>query len=830
MIDFSKLGKPKGQSKATTFGQLFDQLDRKATHNSLRPVQIEALDALDTLVNERDVVLKVSTGSGKTLVGLIYAEYMRRRYPDEPTLYLCPTKQLADQVVDSATSIGVEAETFDSDSSGARGLQGKAVSVCTYDKLFNARNIFASRGIQPSTIVLDDVHAGVDKVRQKYTVRIPLEIYPRIREIFRPLCEATDPAIWRGIAKDEGDAKYEVPYWIWIPQCKAVADLLEPLKDKDALQFEWRNLARYLEYARLCLTGATAELSLPIAAVEENAAFSAAKHRLFMSASIKDGSPLVRDLGLDPTALSRIVQPPSDRGAGERMILPISLIDPGITKPEIAELCGELAKNVNVVVLTSSAKQAGVWTKSGAALREKTAVDDEIALLRASKKGRYAVFAQRFDGVDLPDDACRILVIDGTPVGERLCDQIDSERQKNSPGNNSRTVNRFEQALGRAVRSSADYAAILLAGADISSFIGRKEVKDVLEAHTRAQIELGIDLAQDLASTEGDSTTAIRSAIQALISRDNNWKEAHRQRVAAAGASVRTGTALTLAERAAVAERGAWLLAKANNHQGAADAIQDIVNDQALHPFQRAELIVRASGYLYRVDTARAAAFYQSAFHANSALPRPTEIPDKKYSRIRMQAANLNEYLQAFVSANAAVAKLEEIRATLAYSGDAETVEKGLQQLGEILGATSTRPEKETGRGPDVLWLFDSVGLCIEAKSEKESVIWKKDAQQLMLSLTWCQSHTDLESSAIDPVFATNVTAPDRPEDLAFRPSFMSEGAVMDMIGRLRKVLMTLSYDGRLFNQPSQINEALRQAKLRGEDIVAMLAKTKPKK
>jgi hypothetical protein len=831
MIDFSKLGKAKGQSKAATFGELFDQLDRKATHNSLRPVQIEALATLDKHVNERDVVLKVSTGSGKTLVGLIYAEYMRRRYPDEPVLYLCPTKQLADQVLDSATAIGVEAETFETDSSGARGLQGKAVLVCTYDKLFNARNIFAKRDIQPSTIVLDDVHAGVDRVRQKYTVRIPAEIYPRIRDIFRPLCETSDPAIWRGIVKDEPDAKYEVPYWVWIPQSKMVAELLEPLKEKDSLCFEWNNLARYLDYARLCVTGTSAELSLPIAAVEENPAFNAAKHRLFMSASIKDGSPLVRDLALDPAALSRIVQPPSDRGAGERMILPVSLIDPKIPKAAIAQLCGELSKtkNVNVVVLTSSAKQADTWTKAGAIRKQGTEVDEEIAVLRSGKRGRYAVFAQRFDGVDLPDDACRVLVIDGTPAGERLCDQIDSERQKNSPGYNSRTVNRFEQALGRAVRSSADYAAILLAGADIASFIGRKDVKDVLEAHTRAQIELGIALAEDLANDQGDTTAAIRSAIHALISRDNGWKEAHRERVAAAGNSMRTGTALTLGERAAVAERDAWQQAKARNHQGAADTIQQIVNDKTLHPYQRAELIVRASGYLYRVDTARAATFYQTAFQANSSLPRPAEMPDKKYGRIRAQSANMHEYLQSFVSANAAVAKLEEIRATLAYSGDADTVENGLQQLGEMLGAMSSRPEKETGRGPDVLWLFDSVGLCIEAKSEKETLIRKKDAQQLTLSLTWCEAHTDLDSDALVPVFATNVTTPDRPEDLSFGPSFLSEALVMDIIERLRKVLTALSYDGRLFNQPDQINEGLRQAKLRGEDIVASLGKPKGK-
>ena len=106
MIDFSKLGKAKGQPKPTKLGELFELLDRKASHNSLRPVQIEALALLDSQLSNRDVLLKVSTGSGKTLVGLIYAEFMRRRYPDEPSIYLCPTNQLVDQVVESAAAIG----------------------------------------------------------------------------------------------------------------------------------------------------------------------------------------------------------------------------------------------------------------------------------------------------------------------------------------------------------------------------------------------------------------------------------------------------------------------------------------------------------------------------------------------------------------------------------------------------------------------------------------------------------------------------------------------------------------------------------------------------
>jgi superfamily II DNA or RNA helicase len=78
-INFGKLGKSKSGGPPGTLVELFEQLDRKATHGSLRPVQIEALNALNGQVNEHDIVVKLSTGSGKTVVGLVYGEHMRRR-------------------------------------------------------------------------------------------------------------------------------------------------------------------------------------------------------------------------------------------------------------------------------------------------------------------------------------------------------------------------------------------------------------------------------------------------------------------------------------------------------------------------------------------------------------------------------------------------------------------------------------------------------------------------------------------------------------------------------------------------------------------------------
>lgn len=41
----------------------------------------------------------------------------------------------------------------------------------------------------------------------------------------------------------------------------------------------------------------------------------------------------------------------------------------------------------------------------------------------------YFVFAQQFDEVDLPDDACHILVIDGVPSVGRIIDQVGAYQQ-----------------------------------------------------------------------------------------------------------------------------------------------------------------------------------------------------------------------------------------------------------------------------------------------------------------------------------------------------------------------------------------------------------------
>jgi len=98
MIDFGSLIGSEPEKVTYDLEKFYGALDVKGTHTEPRPAQREAMRALTGRHAEKDLVLKVSTGAGKTTVGLLYL-YGHMRVSGEPVVFLCPTVQLVDQVL-----------------------------------------------------------------------------------------------------------------------------------------------------------------------------------------------------------------------------------------------------------------------------------------------------------------------------------------------------------------------------------------------------------------------------------------------------------------------------------------------------------------------------------------------------------------------------------------------------------------------------------------------------------------------------------------------------------------------------------------------------------
>ena len=95
-----------------------------------------------------DVAMQLPTGSGKTLVGLLIGEWLRRKN-NERVVFLCPTRQLVNQVVDQAEKQyglsvhGFVGSKYNFDAAAKADYQAaRRIAVTTYSGLFNINPFF----------------------------------------------------------------------------------------------------------------------------------------------------------------------------------------------------------------------------------------------------------------------------------------------------------------------------------------------------------------------------------------------------------------------------------------------------------------------------------------------------------------------------------------------------------------------------------------------------------------------------------------------------------------------------------------------------------------
>lgn len=180
----------KGSQQVDIETMFKDLRNRSPNIKDLFAVQADVLREYEkNYIKERDVSLELPTGLGKTLVGLLIAEF-RRKILGQRVLYLCPTRQLAYQAYRHSIEYDIDARIFvgskrSYDSSNLlKYRSAKVTAISTYSSLFNA-----SPGINdPQTIILDDAHGAETYISSMWSLTInrqnQSELYSKIIEIF----------------------------------------------------------------------------------------------------------------------------------------------------------------------------------------------------------------------------------------------------------------------------------------------------------------------------------------------------------------------------------------------------------------------------------------------------------------------------------------------------------------------------------------------------------------------------------------------------------------------------------------------------------------------
>ena len=111
-LDLNKLRAAKKQPKVIDPVEIFRRLPKEVDIKDLYGSQVEVLNAWFADRAKPDHVVKLHTGGGKTLVGLLMAQSIINE-TGEPVVFICPNNHLVGQTLRKAAEYNIPAVGYD---------------------------------------------------------------------------------------------------------------------------------------------------------------------------------------------------------------------------------------------------------------------------------------------------------------------------------------------------------------------------------------------------------------------------------------------------------------------------------------------------------------------------------------------------------------------------------------------------------------------------------------------------------------------------------------------------------------------------------------------
>lgn len=758
-------------------------------------------------LNTPDIALELPTGTGKTLIGLLLAEYRRQKF-DERAVYLCPTRQLANQVGNHAIRYGIKAHVLLSpEYDGIKDyLLNRSIGITTYSSLFNIN----PRINDPQVIILDDSHSSEDYIANLWSVTISRRHRKDLYfDIIRLLSPEMEKWFVESMLDDSGSPDAlgridKLPHPRFCRHMEAIRDIFDQrLKEGEEEWYSWSMIRGSLHACFLFICWHELLIRPIIPPTMTHPPFANARQRIYMSATLGEGGELERITGVRNIQRLPIPEGWNKQSSGRRLFLfpNLSLDDKEVEQIVIESVkqCGRsLVLTPRIVDVSTIGKR---FSSAGIKVMGPRDIEESLASF-TSQNNVVLILANRYDGIDLPSESCRLLIFQGLPAGTNLQERFLLTRLGTSSLLRDRLRTRFTQGVGRCCRSSTDYAAVLVVGQKAFDFCARTENRSGMHPELQAEIFFGIENSRDVTPEN------ISELVRLLCEQGEEWSEADKEilhlresmrkeidpaaqtlmKVVAAevdfvyelwrknylGAldrAIEVSDALsgddTVGYRAwwyYMAGCAAWL---AGNEQK-----DDTLLEKARDLFGRASKCSLSLSWL--AELSREA---KPSHHLQKMEVEEVRVCEAIYSRIVELGFNGPKFVN----------KMSEL-INLINQDASDPFERGIELLGKLLGFESLRPGGEGT--PDGVWILsDHLAIAFEAKSDETPTdpISLKAVRQASTHEKWLRDNCSISTDA--EVFTLLIT----PRTMISKDAQRNAGRLFYInIGNIRKLAETL--------------------------------------
>lgn len=742
---------PEAVAAATDPETLFGELPRTPT--GVGALWSHQADQLRTYAQDHpetpDVALELPTGSGKTLVGLLISEW-RRRALRQRVVYACPTQQLARQVLQKANAQGIPAvlligsnRSWDQADLG-RYTRGDAIAITTYSAIFNLK----SHLDDAQTLVFDDAHAAEGFVAEAWALSVPYG-QDEYEQLFEALGDSMDPSFVARMVSPSGPAADAsevrlIPIEAVVRHVGDIDRVLAGLKGDRAYRFKMLrvNLSSCLFY----VSRREFYIRPMIPPTFAHGPFTTPAQRIYLSATLGDAGELERAFGR--TDIRRVPVPTAwDRtGSGRRFfVFPELAASPvGVAsnnaKPDSTEATATTDAGLVGQLLDLAQKRLVLTPDDDSSTRianlldipsseRFTAKDAELGIQPFLEADNGTLLApNRYDGMDLAADACRMMLMSGLPTASHLQDQFLGTKLRASEVLHERIRTRVVQGAGRCTRGPKDWAVVVVTGQEILRFLSRAEVQRSLPVELQAEIIFGLEQSQAPADD-------LIYLAQSALKQDDMWQE----EAEPALTTLRRGTTrepqANVVQLAAstVREVRAWSHAWQQDWESAARAAVEVyehLTTPGLRPYRAMWAYLGSAWSALASDDDFSPAALRSAEllrNAHSAaigttwLKEVQPLPSAGYDSDPVDEEGVDSVITLLKGGLKSSTRFDRQSSTMLANlnqQEATLYEQGLVDLGQLLGARSSKP---TGKGrADAVWEWVPLWITIEAKSEQD--------------------------------------------------------------------------------------------------------------
>lgn len=739
-IDFNNLNIKKTNNNIISPKDVFMTLKREEKFQYLWDVQSEVLSKWDKIRNEKDIVIKMNTGAGKTLVALLILQSLSNENSGN-SIYVVPDNYLKEQVEKSAKELGIKITT---NKDSIEFIQKKHILLINSNELVNGKSAFGMRGknnIPIENIVIDDAHNCLSTIKNQFSIKIEKEhaLYTKIINIFKNSLMRY-LLINENLLMEKLSEFYQedivVPFWMWNEKLIEVKETIEKYikeNNENNLIFNYPLIKDVFEMCHCVLSWNGIEIIPYCTPIDKIRSFTNAKHRIFLSATIPDLTIFNTVLNIDKDKIkSNLITPNKAYDIGERLIVFPQYINNSLHDVDICNKISEYALNYNVLIIVPSRSRAKFWKESLSEncpkqILDSTNIRECIRLIERGEFKGATILINKYDGIDLPGDMCRLIVIDKLPNISSLWDSFEQEVIPDSKRIVTEYVQKIEQGMGRGIRSNTDYCGVILMNPSLISTLYHNDSKTYFSEASQIQMSISESLWEKV-QEEAD----IFQLLEYVFKRDDDWVDFSRQQLL----DCEYKNIISFNELELICRKAYNCYLKSNISE-AVSCFDDYINNTEMSPDERGYVKMLKAEYEHQLNPVKAQETLKSARADNYRvlMPECKVVYEKLTRKGTSQVNNILEYIKTHNMMDI-IAVLDNLKFE---SGTSKKFEQSMMDLGKILGYNSQRPEKEfNDGGPDNLWLTDEKYFVIECKNETTTdFISKSDVEQLLSSNQW---------------------------------------------------------------------------------------------